>query len=258
MNDLQPASGTLSDSANHRTRRLADSPPREVLEIVQRFEQREPITAHPFMRRLASEVPHLPHLWLLLKNFQISISKNFARRLAGIAGRVEDDRIRCILAEQLNDEMGRGRFEHAHVNLFAAMMERLEPWAPKVVDERVLGPGLHLDPMLKQIYEADDVFLSLGAVMAGEVFGKQMDQFIGDQFRRQSEVDIKSLEWLVLHEELEVTHADESSEVARLVPSGSLAACWQGACLLSAAGWTFLDELYVLCYGSDRLTRDLS
>ncbi len=253
MNDVQPASVTLGDSSNRRTRRLADSPPRQVLEIVERFEQSEPITAHPFMVRLAREEPQLPHLWLLLKNFQISISKHFARRLAGIAGRVEDDRIRCILAEQLNDEMGRGHFEHAHINLFSAMMDQLQPWAPKVIDERVLGPGLRLDPVLAQIYGADDVFLSLGAVMAGEVFGKQMDQFIGDQFRRQSEVDIKSLEWLVLHEELEVTHADESSEVARLIPITSLAACWQGACRLSAAGWTFLDELYVLCYGSEHL-----
>jgi pyrroloquinoline quinone (PQQ) biosynthesis protein C len=253
MNDLQPASGTLGDSANLRTQRLADSPPHQVLEIVERFERSEPITAHPFMERLAREEPQLPHLWLLLKNFQISISKHFARRLAGIAGRVEDERIRCILAEQLNDEMGRGQFEHAHVNLFSAMMEKLEPWAPQVVDERVLGPGLRLDPVLARIYEADDVFVSLGAVMAGEVFGKQMDQFIGDQFRRQSQVDIKSLEWLVLHEELEVAHADESSEVAKLVPGASLAACWQGACQLSAAGWAFLDELYVLCYGSEHL-----
>jgi pyrroloquinoline quinone (PQQ) biosynthesis protein C len=253
MNEVQLTASTLGDSATLRTRRLADSPPQQVLDIVERFERSEPITAHPFMQRLAREAPELPHLWLLLKNFQISISRHFARRLAGIAGRVEDDRIRCILAAQLNDEMGRGQFERAHINLFSAMMTQLEPWAPQVIDDRTLGPGLRLDPVLAEIYGGEDVFVSLGAVMAGEVFGKQMDQFIGDQFRRQSEIDSKALEWLVLHEELEVAHADESADVARLIPSTSLAACWQGACRLSAAGWSFLDELYVLCYGSEHL-----
>jgi pyrroloquinoline quinone (PQQ) biosynthesis protein C len=253
MNKLQSASGTLSDSATSRVERLAGSPPNQVLEIVELFEHSEQITRHPFMERLAREAPNLRHLWLLLKNFQISISRHFARRLAGIAGRVEDDRIRCILAEQLNDEMGRGKFERAHVNLFTSMMSQLAPWKPDTVDDRVLAPGLHLDPRLADIYEAEDVFFSLGAVMAGEVFGKQMDQFIGDQFRRQSEIDAGALEWLALHEELEVAHADESAELARLVPQASLSACWRGACALSSAGWEFLDDLYVLCYGSEHL-----
>jgi pyrroloquinoline quinone (PQQ) biosynthesis protein C len=246
-------SGTLLDFSTQQAQRLSGSPPAQMLEIVDRFEHTEQITNHPFMQRLAKEEPNLQHLWLLLANFQISISKNFARRLAGIAGRVEDERIRCILAVQLNDEMGRGKFEDAHINLFASMMQQLEPWRPAAIDERVLGPGRNLDPRLAQIYNAPDVFESIGAVMAGEVFGKQMDQFIGDLFRRQTELDASTLKWLVLHEELEVAHADESSELARLVPPESLAACWRGACELSAAGGTFLDDLYELAYGNRML-----
>lgn len=253
MSNTPHAASALSDSSKSHLQRLASSPPNQVLDIVDRFERTEQITKHPFMERLASEEPNLHHLWLLLENFRISISKHFARRLAGIAGRVEDERIRCILAEQLNDEMGRGKFERAHVELFSGMMKQLLPWAPTLVDNRVLAPGLRLDPRLAQIYGAEDVFVSLGAVMAGEVFGKQMDQFIGDQFRRQSEIDAASLEWLVLHETLEVAHADESAELARLVPPASMAACWRGACELSQAGWMFLDDLYTLCYGTRQL-----
>jgi len=246
-------SATLNDFGAERAQRLSVAPPLSTVEIVDRFEQNEPITSHPFMQRLAREEPNLRHLWLLLANFQISISKNFARRLAGIAGRVEDERIRCILAEQLNDEMGRGKFDDAHINLFSQMMKQLEPWRPATADERVLGPGRKLDPRLAEIYDAPDVYESLGAVMAGEVFGKQMDQFIGDLFRRQTELDASKLEWLVLHEELEVVHANESFDLARLVPPGSLASCWRGACDLSAAGWTFMDDLYELAYGNRML-----
>lgn len=245
--------GTLSDFSEQQAARLLGAPPVQMLEIVDRFERSEPITNHPFMQRLAREEPNLQHLWLLLANFQISISKSFARRLAGIAGRVDDERIRCILAVQLNDEMGRGKFEDAHINLFASMMQQLEPWRPAGADERVLSAGRNLDPKLARIYGAEDVFESVGAVMAGEVFGKQMDQFIGDLFRRQTELDTNSLKWLVLHEELEVAHADESSELARLVPAASLNACWRGACNLAAAGGSFLDDLYELAYGNRML-----
>ena len=246
-------SGTLSEFGAQRAQRLSRTPPIKMLEIVDRFEHSEPITQHPFMRRLAHEEPNLHHLWLLLANFQISISRNFARRLAGIAGRVEDERIRCILAEQLNDEMGRGKFDHAHINLFSRMMQQLEPWRPAMIEDSALAPGRRLDPRLARIYNAPDVFESVGAVMAGEVFGKQMDQFIGDLFRRQTELDASTLEWLVLHEQLEVAHADESAELARLVPVESLAACWRGACDLSEAGWDFLDDLYELAYGNRML-----
>jgi pyrroloquinoline quinone (PQQ) biosynthesis protein C len=224
--------------------------PQTAEEIVKHFEEREPITAHPFMQRLRREPVNLHNLWKLLANFQISISKNFARRLAGIAGRVEDERIRCILAEQLHDEMGRGNFDAAHINLFSAMMAKLEPWKPAEVTNETLTPGRKLDPRLAAIYGADDVFESVGAVMAGEVFGKQMDQFLADECRRQNEVDTQSLEWLVLHEELEVSHADSSEVLAGYIPRESIAAAWKGARDLSKAGWSFLDDCYELCYGA--------
>jgi hypothetical protein len=105
---------------------------------------------------------------------------------------VDDGRIRCILADQLDDELGRGRFERAH--------------------------------------------------------GKQVDQFLGDEFRRQTLLDPSSLAWLMLHETLEVTHADASRELADLIPPYGVEAAHRGMMGVYLAGWAFLDALYVCCY----------
>lgn len=217
--------------------------------LIDRFERGAPITGHPFLRRLRREPVDLGHLWLILANFQVSISRNFARWLAEIVARVEDDRIRCLLADQLNDELGRGDHEHAHVRLFARMMVRLAPFGRPLDDPEALTAGNHLTPRLAEIYGADDVFEAIGAVLAGEIFGKQVDQLLGDQFRRQTQIDPASLAWLSLHETLEVAHADASGELARLIPPDAVPAAHRGAMAVFLAGWQFLDELYEACYG---------
>jgi pyrroloquinoline quinone (PQQ) biosynthesis protein C len=220
-------------------------PGQAAVEIVDYYERLHPITDHPLFVQMRAAPVDLTCLWRLLANFQISISRNFARRLASIAARVDDETIRCILAEQLNDEMGNGQIERAHVNLFSSMMQQLEPWKPRVMDDAVFEPGRRLDAQLAQIYGAEDVFESVGAVIAGEIFGKQMDAFLADEFRRQSDVEASKLDWLMLHEQLEVEHADSSIELARRVPHGSQGAAWQGALKLKQAGDTFLDDVLV-------------
>jgi len=217
--------------------------------IVQRFEELEPITIHPMLRRLAREPLNGEHLWAILANFQISISRNFARHLAQITARVEDDRVRSILAHQLDDELGNGDPTRAHVGLFAAMMERLSAWKPASVGERLLQPGRMFEQNLRAVYDASDAWEAVGAVMVGEVFGKQIDLFLGQQFRRQREIDTEQLTWLTLHEQLEVEHAEDSSELAALVPNSALPALWRGAQRAGWAGRTFLDDLYLACYG---------
>jgi DMATS type aromatic prenyltransferase len=222
-------------------------------QLVDRFEGRDRITHHPFLRRLRREPVHLPHLWRLLASFQISISQGFAKWLAGIVARVDDDRIRCVLADQLNDELGRGVFERAHVRLFAQMMDVLAPFRPPLDDDdepaSLLAPGRALVPRLAAIYCAPDPFESVGAVIAGEIFGKQIDQFLGEEFRRQTVIDPRSLAWLTLHETLEVAHADASRQLADLVPAYAADVAQRGAIGIYLAGWAFLDALYASCYG---------
>jgi hypothetical protein len=82
-----------------------------------------------------------------------------------------------------------------------------------------------------------------------EVFGKQVDSFIGDEFRRGAattgmSIPPAALEWLTLHETLEVEHVDESIALARAVPDGAkAAAAARGAAALGRAAWVFFDSL---------------
>src|SRR5262249_14167244 len=138
----------------------------------------------------------------------------------------------------------------AHVKLFARMMGQLAPFRPPQSDSFLLTAGRNLEPRLAAIYGARNVFEAIGAVMAGEVFGEQMDQFLGEEFRRQTQLDPASLEWLTLHETLEVAHADASPILADLVPAREVGAAERGAMRVYLAGWTFLDELYERCYTS--------
>jgi hypothetical protein len=129
------------------------------------------------------------------------------------------------------------------------MMAKLTPWKTSDDDRSALQPGRDLDSRLAGIYGANDVNYALGAVLAGEVFGKQLDQFLGDEFRRQRTVDVSTLEWLVLHEQLEVEHADSSAVLELLLPADAAGAAADGADAIARAGWRFLDDLYALCFG---------
>jgi len=212
------------------------------------FEHSAPITQHRFLRRLRSERPNLQHLWTLLANFQISISRHFARHLAVVAGRVDDEQVRCILAQQLYDEMGKGSFEAAHINLFAKMMTQLEPWRPSSSGDHLLAPGRRIVPGLAAAYGAPDVNEALGAIAVGEVVAEQLDLFLAEEFQRQEEIDPVELEWLTLHAELEVEHASSSATLARLIPASGRVAALRGAHNLYDLGCAFLDEVHDLCY----------
>jgi hypothetical protein len=84
-----------------------------------------------------------------------------------------------------------------------------------------------------------------------EIGGKQIDIFMGSQFRRQTKVDSAKLRWLHLHEELEVEHADDGFTLAQYVPNdpAAIAAAWRGAEAVATAGRRYFDALYRICYG---------
>jgi hypothetical protein len=72
-----------------------------------------------------------------------------------------------------------------------------------------------------------------------------VDAFMGEQFRRQSSVPPSVLEWLTLHETLEVDHVDEVFVLATAIPEGpkaDLAA--RGACDMARAAASFFDAMY--------------
>lgn len=219
-----------------------------VMEVVDRYEQWDQITNHPFLHRLRSEPVNLHHIWNILANFQGSISKTFSQRLALIASRVDDPETRFIVTDLLYDEMGSGDYSLAHVNLFSNMMKVMEPWKPALVDDWIMGPAQRFNRSMDQTYGNPDINVALGAIISGEIFGKQFDQFLGDEIRRQNEVDPSLFVWVTLHESLEVTHAGEGADIARLVPPEGLEAMARGAYGLSLGAWGFLTDVYEICY----------
>ena len=78
-----------------------------------------------------------------------------------------------------------------------------------------------------------------------EVYGRQFDQFIAKQFRRHDDLPAPVMEWLTLHEALEVDHVNESFDFVRRIPAGwKYASAARGARAVGDAGWAFLEAMY--------------
>lgn len=230
----------------------ATRPPRpDAAQLVEYYEQHS-IADHPLFRRMAREPVDMNHLYVLLANAQRGIVEPFSRRLAQVTAKVDDESIRSILAKQLNDELGAGDPQKAHARLFAQLLAGLVHWRPPGgMTEAQLAAGTELHAGLEAIYADPDAYIGVGAAIVIEIYGKQVDLRTGQQLRRQKQVDADSLSWLTLHEELELEHASESLDLARLVPPGGAKndSVWHGAERIAQVSWRFFDAVYSLCYG---------
>jgi DMATS type aromatic prenyltransferase len=232
-------------------RRRLPPPPRPTspVALVEHYEHVERIADHPLFRRLEREPPALLPLWAITANNWIGVGKSFARWLAALVARVEDP-MRTILAKQLNDELGDGDPTRAHRLLFEKMLADLEPYAPRGDRTHLLVPGHRFAQELEQIYLRSPELEAVGSTLVTEIYGKQVDQQLGHLLRRQSELDVESLTWLVLHETLEEEHADESARLAAMIPEdheAQEAAC-RGAQHLALLGYRYFDDLYEVLF----------
>jgi pyrroloquinoline quinone (PQQ) biosynthesis protein C len=201
----------------------------------------EPITGHPFLQRLAREPSPLPVLAVLLHNIREATTREFARRLASVVARVEEDPICAVLAKQLNDELGDGDYTRAHRVLLERFVSGMERYA---ASDPPVAPGRALYRVLEELYVERDAYEGLGATLVMELYGKQVDQFFGDQLRREAELPASVMEWLTLHETLEEEHVNESVELAALVPPGpKRERALRGAREVARAGWAFFDGM---------------
>lgn len=224
--------------------------------IVDRYEREVVLADHPFLRRLAREPVNLGHLWLIVANFWEAIVHDFPARLAHVLARVDDDRVRCIVAKQLNDELGEGDYARAHKPMFRTLLDALEPHRLPGDLGTLLAPGREFGRRLHQHLFAEVPDEAIGALMMIEIYGKQTDLRLGAEFRRQQIVTGDATKWLRLHEELEVDHAEDSLRLARLLPrpghggesDRALAAAWRGAEGVVAAGMAYFTALYEVCY----------
>jgi DMATS type aromatic prenyltransferase len=204
---------------------------------------------HPFLQRLQRESVNPQHIWILLINLREAVI-HFTRRLASIIARIDDERIRCILAKQLNDELGNGNINGIHRKLFERLMIAIEPWRMESFTEEMLRPGKEFSQQMEGIYVEAYPYVGVGAAVVMEIYGKQFDLWLGNELRKTT-VDLSAMTWVTLHEELEIDHADESLVIARFVADAEEEiAARQGIEKACLASWSFLDGLYRLCYGA--------
>ena len=224
--------------------------PRSPEDLVDWYDTVERVSDHPLFRRLADEPPAVAPLWTILANNFVAVGDRFPRWLASLVARVDDDRMRSILAKQLNDELGDGDPTRAHRVLFQTMLADLEPYAPAGDRDALLAPGRRFAEDLARNYLERPALEAIGGTLVAEVFGKQVDQSVGALLRRQRDLDPGSLTWLVLHETLEEDHADESRTLARMTPSDpdAHAAVCRGAEELAALGGRYFDDLYEVVF----------
>jgi pyrroloquinoline quinone (PQQ) biosynthesis protein C len=210
--------------------------------IVGEYEQRE-VASHPLFVWLRENPVNLEAIWFLMANLRAGISSDFVRWLAVAIERTDDRRIASILAKQLNDELGNGEIDQIHSSLLDRFIAGLDPWKPKRVLPRTLEPGHRLAERAGVIFHTRDPYEGIGALMVGEIFAKKMDHCLGEEIRRQNEISQDALKWLILHETLEVDHADDSLALATLIPKRDrvLTALWQGAREQWDVLWEFLD-----------------
>jgi pyrroloquinoline quinone (PQQ) biosynthesis protein C len=216
-------------------------PPEAIVEEHHRHD----VSRHPFFVGLSQGPVDLGAVWLLMANLQEGISAHFVRWLARTIERVADRRIGSLLAKQLNDELGGGDFQQIHSVLLDRFVAALARWRPAGTGEVLLRAGRHMADACGRPFDSREPYEGVGALIVGEIFAEKMDLCLAQEMRRQGEVRGDALTWLSLHEKLEHDHAEDSTELAVLVPREGppLVAAWRGAKEQWQSLWRFLDDV---------------
>jgi DMATS type aromatic prenyltransferase len=228
---------------------LATKPRLSIEEAALHYENNS-IVDHPFLQRLKREPVNLNHLWLIFANGKEGIVTHFTRRLASVIGRIDDEQIRCILTKQLNEELGNGDVNRIHRKLFEQLMLTLEPYKPQSVTPQILAPGNELSQSLEALYSDPNPYIGVGAAIIMEICGKQIDQLMANEFAERTTVERSSLKWLHLHDELEIDHANEVLDLARLITNSDRGkeAAQKGLEVTGKAVWSFFNGMYRVCF----------
>jgi pyrroloquinoline quinone (PQQ) biosynthesis protein C len=219
------------------------------IQIADEYEARH-VSTHPLFAALRSQPVNLEALWLLVANMNAGISPNFVRWLAHTIARINDPRVASLIAKQLDDELGNGDFGNIHSVLLERFVAGLDRWRPERPGEDLLRAGRRLGTRASLVFEAPDPYDAVGGLIVAEIFAKKMDHCLGAEIRRQSLVPSEALLWLQIHEVLGADHAEDSRELAVLVPEqeASLTSAWRGATELWDAMWGFLDDVARLAF----------
>ncbi|MBC7172086.1 MAG: iron-containing redox enzyme family protein [Polyangiaceae bacterium] len=216
------------------------------------------LAEHPFVRRLMREKDSAGATWQLVRSTYEGTSKHFVPWLAMVTARVPDNRMRCLLARQLDQELGEGDLSRAHSHLMVSFLEAIEPLRPLGFDDSRLEIGARLGRRLEAHYMSEDGLEGAAALMAGEICAHQLIHAVGELLKKQPHrLDPAKIDWLTQHDELEGGHAEESLVLARFVPEtpDAIASIRRGAMGTHDALWASLDELYIDCFGRKKEAR---
>ncbi len=204
---------------------------------------------YPFFQRLHREPVNLTHLWLLFANGQEGVVNHFTRRLALVVAHIDSEHIRCILAKQLNEELGNGDISQVHRKIFEGLILSLESYKPQSITEEMLAPGRKLSQRLELLYSDPNPYIGLGAAILMEIRGKQRDEIVDKELVRTN-VPRSSLSSFYLHKEIEMVHTEEVIDLACLIDNsdGDKSAVLQGLEMTSNALWDFCNGMYRACF----------
>jgi DMATS type aromatic prenyltransferase len=219
------------------------------LEDIVSYYEEHALDHHPFLQRLQRETVNPQHIWLLFMNIHEAVN-HFTHRLASVIARSQDERIRCLLAKQLNQELGNGDIKQNHKKMFDRFIANIDVWRIESFTEEMLIPGKEFSQRLEKIYEDSNPYTGVGAGILMEIQAEQFDLCLGKECRKTN-IELSAIAWLILHEEIEVEHADEALLVARFVDDAPAerSPAVEGARSIRVASWKLLDSLYQLCYG---------
>mgnify|MGYP000671544732 CR=1 FL=1 len=204
---------------------------------------------HPFFQRLHREPANLTNLWLLFANFQEGIVDHFTRRLALVVAHIDNEYIRCILAHQLNEELGNGDVSKIHRKIFDRLKFALDAYKPEVITSEMLAPAYKLSQRLELLSTDPNPYTGVGSAIMMELRGEQRDRIVTKELVRTTlESSVKS--WFYLHGEIEAGHVDEVVELARKIDNseGDKAAVLQGLKITSDVLWDFCNGMYRTCF----------
>jgi hypothetical protein len=88
--------------------------------------------------------------------------------------------------------------------------------------------------------------VGIGALLAGEVFRRQVATVLEEQVLRDEQPRETTLPWRRSSDSV----PDVVQALANTAPTDALTAIWDGATQRRRAEWTFFDELYDACYGA--------
>lgn len=202
------------------------------------------VADHELFASMRANPVSMSALWVLVANTHAGISPNFVRWLSTTIARIDNRQLACLACKQLFDELGNGQPERVHATLLERFVAALDPWRPPSSHD-LLWAGKRLATSTTPLFEDGHPYTAVGALIVAEVFAKEMDVCLGQEVRRQALLPEDALTWIRVHEVLEIDHAEDSNELAALIPDNIdvLHAVWDGAQAQWTALWQFLDDV---------------